>query len=446
MVKATHSANTSRPRRDDLTICMLSVHTCPLAMLGGKETGGMNVYVRDLAIELGRRGVTVDVFTRSQDDHVPRISHELGPTAQVIHVPAGPERPVSKEVIYDHLPEFAAGVTRFACENDRRYDVIHSHYWLSGVAGQQLQKAWGPAVPMVQMFHTLGHMKNQVARAAHEIATEQRLQCEWELMRRADRLVAGSPHDRTQMVRLYGADRQKIQVIPPGVDLTRFYPGSQLESRLKLGLDTERRLILFVGRIEPLKGIDTLLESIALMDKDENCTLGSECLSVVIVGGDASVPVEEMTAEMQRLLALRDTLGLQKLVAFLGKQGQDTLADYYRAADVLVMPSHYESFGMVALEAMACGTPVVASRVGGLTYTVRDGETGLLVPERDPAALAFALERLLRSDQLRWQLQANSIRAAQDFGWPIIADRILKLYNAVIAERLARSDRLVLYS
>ncbi len=157
---------------------------------------------------------------------------------------------------------------------------------------------------------------------------------------------------------------------------TRFYPGSQLESRLKLGLDTERRLILFVGRIEPLKGIDTLLESIALMDKDENCTLGSECLSVVIVGGDASVPVEEMTAEMQRLHALRDTLGLQKLVAFQGKQGQDTLADYYRAADVLVMPSHYESFGMAALEAMACGTPVVASRVGGLTYSVRDGETG----------------------------------------------------------------------
>jgi D-inositol-3-phosphate glycosyltransferase len=391
--------------------------------------------VRDLTIELGRRGATVDVFTRSQDDHVPRISHELGPTAQVIHVPAGPERPVSKEEIYAHLPEFAARVMEFAQENGRRYDVIHSHYWLSGMAGEQLQAGWGSGVPMIQMFHTLGHMKNQVARAAHEVASEQRLQSEAYLMRHADRLVAGSPHDRTQMIRLYGADRAKIHVISPGVDLARFRYRSQLEAREQLGLDLERRLILFVGRIEPLKGIDTLLEAIALMDQDANCSLGCECLSVAIIGGDASVPLEEMTGEMRRLIELRDALGINKLVTFMGKRGQDTLPDYYCAADVLVMPSHYESFGMVALEAMACGTPVVASRVGGLTYTVQDGVTGLLVPERNPQALATALERILKQDSLRWQLQANSIQAAQEFGWPIIAGRVLDLYDQVIRER-----------
>ena len=424
-------------QRSDLSVCMLSVHTCPLATLGGKDTGGMNVYVRDLTVELGRRGVTVDVFTRSQDDHVPRISHELGPTAQVIHVPAGPERPVSQQVIYEHLPDFVAWVAQFARENGRRYDVIHSHYWLSGLAGQRLQAAWGDHVPMIQMFHTLGHMKNRVARAPHEFAPALRIESEHALMRHADRIVAGSPLDREQMVLLYGAAPDKIEVIPPGVDLMRFYPRSQLAARQRLELDLERRLILFVGRIEPLKGIDTLLEAIALMDRDESCDLGCECLSVAIIGGDATVPVEEMTAEMRRLIELRDALGISKLVTFLGKQGQDTLPDYYCAADVLVMPSHYESFGMVALEAMACGTPVVASRVGGLVYTVQDGVTGLLVPERDPAALADALRRILKQDDLRWRLQANAVRLAQQFGWPLIADRILDLYDRVRAGRIA---------
>ena len=417
---------------------MLSVHTCPLAMLGGKETGGMNVYVRDLTIELARRGITVDVFTRSQDACVPRVSHELGPTAQVIHIPAGPEAPVSQGEIVDHLGEFIGHVRRFARTRQRRYAVIHSHYWISGLAGERLRRGWNGGVPLVQMFHTLGHMKNQVARAPHEFASELRLHAEWKLMRDADRIIAGSPLDKAQMAWLYGANLDRIEVIPPGVDLTRFYPRSQLEARQRLGLDPDRRLILFVGRIEPLKGIDTLLQAIALLDKDETCELGCECLSVAIIGGDASVPLEQMTAEMKRLQLLRSALGIEKLVTFLGKQGQDSLPDYYAAADMLVMPSHYESFGMVALEAMACGTPVIASRVGGLMYTVRDGETGLLVPDRDPHALADAIQRILKRDDLRWQLQRNAIQVAQTYAWPAVANRLLDLYTQVIQARRQR--------
>lgn len=430
------SANPLIP--ENLQVCMLSVHTCPLAMLGGKETGGMNVYVRDLTSELARRGITVDVFTRSQDACVPRVSHELGPTAQVVHIPAGPEAPVSHDEIVDHMGEFIGRVRRFARENQRRYSVIHSHYWLSGLAGERLQRSWNGGVPLVQMFHTLGQMKNQVARAPHEFASELRLHAEWKLMRQADRVVAGSPLDKAQMAWLYGADLNRIEVIPPGVDLTRFYPRPKLEARQRLGLDPDRRLILFVGRIEPLKGIDTLLQAIALLDKDKTCDLGCECLSVAIIGGDARVPLEQMTSEMKRLQLMRSALGIDQLVTFLGKQGQDTLPDYYAAADMLVMPSHYESFGMVALEAMACGTPVIASRVGGLMYTVRDGETGLLVPDRDPHALADAIQQILKRDDLRWQLERNAIQVAQTYAWPAVTNRLLDLYTQVIQARSRR--------
>ena len=195
-----------------LTICMLSVHTCPLATLGGKETGGMNVYVRDLSLELARQGHRVDIFTRSQDACVPRVCHDLGDRAQVIHIPAGPETPVSKETIYEHMPEFVAGVRQFAQANNRRYDVIHSHYWLSGVAAEALSQAWG-GIPVVQMFHTLGHMKNQIAQAPHEFATPQRIDSEQAIMVSVDRIVAGSPLDKAQMVWLYEADRRKIDAV-----------------------------------------------------------------------------------------------------------------------------------------------------------------------------------------------------------------------------------------
>jgi D-inositol-3-phosphate glycosyltransferase len=406
-------------------VAMLSVHTCPLATLGGKETGGMNVYVRDLSRELGRRGIAVDCFTRSQNPDIPRISHRLGPNCRVIHLPAGPEAPYDKNRIVDYLPQFERGILDFARREGLYYDVIHSHYWLSGLAAKKLRCAWD--VPIVQMFHTLGQMKNSVARSREEWEPEQRIEGEAEVMDCSDRLVAATPLERAQMVWLYGADAAKIAVIPCGVDLHLFYPIERQEARRVLRLPPARRVVLFVGRIEPLKGIDTLLRAMALVAPQ--IPHWQENLSVIIIGGAPGAGAEKVNGELARLERLRTELGIEKLVTFRGAQDQDTLVYYYSAAEMVVMPSHYESFGMVALEAMACGTPVVASRVGGLAFSVQDGQTGYLVPEGDAEALAARIQLLLNDDDLRQQLGWQAAHWAGRYAWPTIADQILDLYE-----------------
>ena len=409
-------------------VAMLSVHTCPLAMLGGKETGGMNVYVRDLSRELGRRGIAVDCFTRSQNPDIPRIKDSLGPNARVIHVPAGPEAPYDKNRIVEHLPEFVDRVLDFARREGLYYDIIHSHYWLSGLAALDLRHAWG--APIVQMFHTLGHMKNSVASSPAEWEAEARIEGEAEVMTFADRLVAATPLERAQMVWLYGADASKIAVVPCGVDLDLFHPIPSEEAKARLGLPQSRRIILFVGRIEPLKGIDTLLRAIALVAPE--IPHWQDELSVIIIGGAPGAGADEAAAELDRLQRLRSELGIEELVTFQGAEDQDSLVYYYSAAEMVVVPSHYESFGMVALEAMACGTPVVASKVGGLAFNVQDGRTGFLVPERDPAALADRIRLLLSKPHLRQDLGAEAIRWVSQYSWPSVADRILKIYEGAL--------------
>jgi len=414
-------------------IAMLSVHTCPLAMLGGKETGGMNVYVRDLSRELGQQGFKVDVFTRSQNPAVPRVDG-LGQNARVIHVLAGPEAPYDKNLVHDHLPEFVAGVKRFAEGQGIAYDLIHSHYWLSGWVARELRHSWG--IPIIQMFHTLGQMKDSVAQRPEERETSRRIEVETQIMAFADWLVAATPLEKAQMVWLYGADPCKIEVIPCGVDVSLFRPLSQERSRQQLGVCDRRYMILFVGRIEPLKGIDTLLRAMAIVVKD--FSRWKEEICVCIVGGDASEKPEAINAEMERLRALREELGISDLVTFLGAQAQDTLPCYYSAADVLVVPSHYESFGMVALEAMACGTPVIASKVGGLSFTVQDGITGFHVPERDPEALAGKISLLLKDHDLRSRLSAQAVQWVQLYSWSRVADQIVSLYRRLVPDRVAQ--------
>jgi D-inositol-3-phosphate glycosyltransferase len=414
-----------------MRIAMLSYHTCPLATLGGKDTGGMNVYVRDLTRELGRQGVAVDVFTRSQDEHQPHVKEDLGHGNRVIHIPAGPEVPLSRAALYEYVPEFVGGVREFARAQGVSYTVGHAHYWLSGVAARSLRTAWG--MPFALMFHTLGEMKNRIAQSPAEVEIGRRVQVEAELLTQADRVIAATPAEQAQLQWLYRADVRRVTVIPPGVDTRHFYPRSMAEAKTRIGLAPNIQLLLFVGRIEPLKGLETLFRAVALLKSQGVC----ECqqLAVSIVGGDPSETPAVRNAEMERLKGLRAELGLTEMVTFLGAQDQDALPDYYAAAEAVVMPSHYESFGMVALEAMACGAPVIASEVGGLAFLVRDGETGFHVPDRDPQALAERICEVITNPILRLELGEQAARYAEGYSWELIAKRLLEVYEQLAAQR-----------
>jgi len=406
-----------------MNIAMISYHTCPLATLGGKDTGGMNVYVRDLTQELGRMGVHVDVFTRSQDEHVPHVLHDLGFGNRVVHVPAGPETPIGKDELIRHLPQFIRGIQEFATSKGIQYDILHSHYWLSGLAAQSLSKSW-QGVPILHMYHTLGEMKNRIARSDEEKESKERIESEKLILEFADRIVVSTLAELTQLRFLYHADDRKITIIPPGVDITHFYPIPKDEAKLYIGLKPNDRMVLYVGRIEPLKGIDTLIRG---MSKLGEVSI-THPVHLAIIGGEPDASPEQMSKEMSRLQALCDELAVGQTVVFLGKRRQDTLPYYYSAAEAVVMPSHYESFGMVALEAMACGTPVIASEVGGLAYLVQDGKTGFTIPDDDPEALLEKLAILLGDKALRESMGECAAEYARDYNWDKIARKINDLY------------------
>ncbi len=417
-----------------MRIAMISYHTCPLATLGGKDSGGMNVYVKELTRKLGEMGIYVDVFTRSQDEHVPHVLHDLGYGNRVVHIPAGPEHPLSKKELAQHIPEFVQHILEFAGKKTCRYDLIHSHYWMSGIAAEALKEAWD--VPVIQMFHTLGRMKNRIARSPEEREGDYRINGEQEVLDTADALVIATPAEKTQLEYLYKADRIPTFIIPPGVDTARFYPIPPDEAREYVGIQPDDHMILFVGRIEPLKGIDTLLQAIR---KLQNKGVIKCCNQyVAIIGGNTDDEASDPNSEMARLQKMCIEIGIGDLVLFLGKRDQDALPYYYSAADVVVMPSHYESFGMVALEAMACGTPVVASQVGGLAFLVKDEQTGYVIPSDDPDILADRLDALLENPDLREKLGKQAAAYALGYDWSIIAGQVADLYRQVIDQQIQR--------
>jgi D-inositol-3-phosphate glycosyltransferase len=352
--------------------------------------------------------------------------HDLGFGNRVVHVPAGPEQPLPKKQLAEYIPQFVDGIKAFAAEKGIHYDIIHSHYWMSGLAAEMLADAWG--APIVHMFHTLGEMKNRVATSEAEKEGPYRLNGERRVLARADRIIAATLAEQAQLQWLYKADTRKITIIPPGVDVCHFYPIPTDEAREFIGIPRDDLMILFVGRIEPLKGVDTLIRAMSCLRLQEM----EKPANLVVIGGDPNASPEAMTAEMSRLQQLCKDLCMDRMVVFLGKRDQDTLPYYYSAAEVLVMPSHYESFGMVALEAMSCGTPVIASQVGGLAFLVQDGVTGFHVPDGDHDALCEKLTRLIGDHDLRQRMGEQASDYACEYAWETITGKILNVYQSLL--------------
>ena len=407
----TDNSITQQAVRPIERIAVVSVHGCPDAQPGTRDAGGMNVYIRKVAQELSDRGVFVDVFSRNHDAEVP-TTVQLAERARVVHVDAG-DPSDDKAELSRHLPDFVLAVLDYTREHGLTYDVVHSHYWLSGLATTLLARRWG--IPHVTTFHTLAEIKKR-ARAGED-EPEERSVGEERVIRTADAIVAFSRHESDAMVRFYDAAPDKIEVIPCGVDVDLFRPVNRREAKQKLGLG-EDGVVLFVGRLEPLKGVDILLRAVAQLER-------ADTTRTVIVGGD------QADAEMARLRALCSDLGIAERVSFLGRMAQQELPLYYSAADVSVIPSYYESFGLVALESMACGTPVIASRVGGLPTIVKDGLNGYLIPWRCPEPFADGLDVLLGNAAIRQAMSDASRQTAESMSWAAVVDSLLNTYQVL---------------
>lgn len=404
-------------------IAMLTVHACPRARLGSKETGGMNVYVRELSAELARLGHRLDVFTRRTDPNDP-IVVDMAPRVRLIHLEAGEVATMDKNVVLGHLPQFVAGLERYRRARGIAYDIVHSHYWLSARVGAELARAWG--VPHVTMFHTLGEVKNRCGAPGSESAA--RIAVEREVIASADRIVAASEDELGHLVDLYGADPGRVTIIPCGVNTRRFRALDRKRARRALGLQG-RWTALFVGRMDPLKGLDLLLYAAhRLLGRIPD-------LQVVVVGGDAVPESEEA-----RVRQLSVDLGLADRVRFVGAVPQAALPQYYSAAHVCVVPSYYESFGLVAVEALACGTPVVAARVGGLPKVVKHGLNGLLVSERSAVAFAEAIASLYEDDAWRAALSEGARDSIQHLVWSAIAQRVSDLYDTLLRQEAPQAQ------
>ena len=404
-----------------MKIAVLSYHSSPMHEPGSGDAGGMTVYVRRLAEALSARGITTDVFTRATDET--RAPQTLSPGVRVISIEAGPRTSLPKEELQVHIEEFTAGIRAFALTQRVSYDLIHSHYWHSGLAGASLAEAW--SIPLVHSHHTLGRVKNRFLAPGDSPEPELRLAGEDEVIDAVDVLVASTDDEQRQLACLYGAHHDRLKTLHPGVDHSVFRSLDAATARRDLGFGDEA-VMLFVGRIQRLKGIDlaiaALAELVPALDRE---------VRLVIVGGASGRGGE---AEVERLRDLARKLEVADLVDFVGPQPHHRLPVFYNAADVVTVCSHSESFGFAALEAHACGTPVVGTAVGGLSHIVRDGRSGFLVESRDPSVFAARLKTVLSDADLRVEFSKEATDAASAFSWTETGGKFFELYECLVRE------------
>jgi D-inositol-3-phosphate glycosyltransferase len=397
-------------------IAMLSIHSCPVGQLGTKDTGGMSVYIRELAGVLGKRGHHVDIFTRFHDPDHDSVMH-LDENVRLIHLLAGDPADLSKLSIYPHVQAYAQALDTFRISQGLTYDVIHSHYWLSGLVGKFLQSRW--SVPHMIMFHTLGILKNRLNVGKAE--PEFRICNEKVLVKHCHSLVAATAKEKSDLVELYNANPDKIRVIPCGVNQDLFTPMETQAARQALGFSQDEKMLLYVGRIEPLKGLDRVIHTMARLRE-------SLAVKLMIVGGD-----HHDSEEMREIIELSKALKVGDGLIFAGRVDQRKLPFYYSAADALVVASLYESFGLVALEALSCGTPVVSTPVGGMKTIIEPGKNGLLFAEDSVDAMARALSQVLTRTEI-YEARQQAIRhSVYGYSWQNIASAMTSEYEDLIA-------------
>lgn len=400
-------------------IAVISYHTCPLSDVEGGEIGGLNIYILEMCKQLAAKGLAIDIFTRLHGKNDQRVI-EISDNLRLVHIIAGKEEKIEKKKLITDIPEFLTNVFNFIDENKITYDLIYAHYYMSGIIGMRIKKKY--KIPLFVTFHTLALMKNLVARNESEKESLRRVESELLLTKNADKIIATSSQDAEYLATLYNCPKNKIFVITPGIDLKTFKPQDKTKAKQIVGAEKDHKIILFVGRIEPLKAIDVILYAMKILSGDKS----SAGLCLWILGGDTNGESGKWSKELKRLNQLRKLLNISTEVTFVGRKHQSELSNYYNASEIVILSSHYESFGIVALEAMACGIPIIITDTAGIAGLFGK-EDSLITSANNPLMLAEKIKDLLTQENEYQKISREVLRKAKELSWENIADRFIKI-------------------